>query len=380
MQLVFLEVVQDFGGAQKATCDLAARLALKHNVLLLDTYGTCKPFLAAAKEKNLAVKVLDKRSKPFIISVKSVFKKYWNRICFVIHLLKMNKRINSVLSEFGADFLIVNNAKALSFSLLRPSACRVIFYAHGWYVKGQMSVIDRWLYGKAVDRFICISEATKQALFCSEIKKLDEMYVVHNAIDEANLSSDVALSHLPPKFTILHAGGFLPSKGQHISIEIIRKLKAFKIPVRLILAGIIYQGAGSESYFKEIQTRIREYNCEEEVCIVSNPSGVIDCFRACNLLIHPSSTEGLPLVLLEAMILKKPVIANAVGGVTDCIIDGFTGFLPNHNSIDEYVECILKLYNDEELYERIAWNAYSLAKESFTAQKQLRDFEKVIKK
>ena len=106
---------------------------------------------------------------------------------------------------------------------------------------------------------------------------------------------------------------------------------------------------------------------------------MISYFNACDILIHPSETEGLPRVIMEAMILRKPVVANAVGGVSDYILNGFTGFLPHHNCVKEYADYVQKLIENEKLYNFIADNGYNLVKTSFTEENQLKSLYKVFK-
>ncbi|HET6610652.1 MAG TPA: glycosyltransferase, partial [Kofleriaceae bacterium] len=61
--------------------------------------------------------------------------------------------------------------------------------------------------------------------------------------------------------------------------------------------------------------------------ILGARSDVPQILAAADALILPSVREGLPLVIPEAMAAGLPVIASAVGGIPDVVIDGETGFL-----------------------------------------------------
>ncbi len=50
-------------------------------------------------------------------------------------------------------------------------------------------------------------------------------------------------------------------------------------------------------------------------------------FSLCNLFAHPTLYEGSSLVTLEAMSHKLPVVASAIGGIPDKVVEGETGFL-----------------------------------------------------
>ena len=156
-----------------------------------------------------------------------------------------------------------------------------------------------------------------------------------------------------------------------VSVEVARLLKERGLPFKMILAGLIYAGQESQSYYDKVLTLIKQYGLESEVELVTNKSNIIDYMRACDILIHPSDSEGLGMVIMEAMCLKKVVVCNAVGGTIDMVLDGFTGYLTRYNNVEDYVGRIEQLYNDKSLYQYISDNAYSLIQNSFTIQKQV---------
>jgi len=380
MKIIFLEAVQNYGGARIATVELAQRLSKNNNVYIIDAYGSCKPFIDACATKDFELKIIDKRKAPFIIrSTPNRLISLFNVIKFIPHIFNINEKLNKIINEIDADYIIVNSSKALSFLIRKKFGAKTIFYAHGWFLRKQISRIDKYLFKKLVDKYVCVSEATRQALYCGGMASLKNLYVVHNAIDENELRKDIA--DIPDSegcFKMLHSGGFLPAKGQHISIEIAKRLKEEGFKFKLIIAGIIYEGYASRKYYKQIEQLIKTYGLEKQVTMIVGKSNVIDYFRACDVLIHPSDTEGLPLVIMEAMILKKPVIANAVGGVTDYILNGYTGYIPRYNCVEDYVSFIRKLAVDRTQYDYIASNAYSLVKNTFTVESQIETINKVF--
>ena len=380
MKIVFLEAVQNYGGARISTVELAQRLAKYHEVYIADLYGSCKPFIEACRKKNIELRIIDKRDEPFIINATPTKFVVWkNIIQFIPHLFLINKKLNSLFDELKVDYVVVNSPKLLSFLIIKKFKARVIYFARGWFLRRQISGLSRFLYKCLVDKYVCVSEATRQAAYGGDIAPLENLYVVHNAIDESELPEDVAIiPDAEGRFKILHSGGFLPEKGLHTSIEIARKLKEQGLSFKLIIAGIVYKGHISEKYYDEIKKLIKRYNLEKEVELVVGKSNIISYFRACDVLIHPSETEGLPRTVMEAMILKKPVIANAVGGVTDYILNGYTGYIPGYNCVDDYVSFICKLSADRMQYDYIASNAYSLVKKTFTVEEQIESMNRVF--
>ena len=61
-------------------------------------------------------------------------------------------------------------------------------------------------------------------------------------------------------------------------------------------------------------------------------------YREADLVVLTSVSEGIPLTLMEAMALGRPVIAPAITGIPELVLDGKTGFLYKPGSITSFVE------------------------------------------
>ena len=65
----------------------------------------------------------------------------------------------------------------------------------------------------------------------------------------------------------------------------------------------------------------------DRVVLAGYRSDVMACLDAMDLLLQPSLTDALPTTLIEAMAAGVPVIASAVGGIPELVVDGETGML-----------------------------------------------------
>jgi len=77
-----------------------------------------------------------------------------------------------------------------------------------------------------------------------------------------------------------------------------------------------------------------------------------------DVLVLPSIAEGMSTVLLEAMALKTPVVATAVGGNTELVQHGETGMLVNAGDPEQLTEAIAHLLNNPAEAKRLAEKAY----------------------
>ena len=230
-------------------------------------------------------------------------------------------------------------------------------------------------------RFLTVSQATRQALFTGGIAELKDIKVLTSVIDEATFNS-YSPEYTPfddkRPFRILFSGGFLKTKGQHTCLEIAKKLKKKGIHFKMTLTGIIYkEGNTSERYYQSILNLITKYDLKEEVEIVLNPPNILDYFKDTDILIHPSHTEGLPRVGLEALAFGKPIIANPVGGVTDIVIHNLTGFITDFNDIKQYSEYIIRYVENPVLYKLHSQTARQLIRQNYLDANQFENIKNI---
>jgi colanic acid/amylovoran biosynthesis glycosyltransferase len=74
-----------------------------------------------------------------------------------------------------------------------------------------------------------------------------------------------------------------------------------------------------------------------------------DFYADCDVFCLPSFAEGVPIVLMEAMAMEMPVVANAITGIPELVEDGVSGFLVRPGRVDELVERLARLLDDSAL-------------------------------
>jgi glycosyltransferase involved in cell wall biosynthesis len=79
---------------------------------------------------------------------------------------------------------------------------------------------------------------------------------------------------------------------------------------------------------------------------------LVDAYGACDIYVLPSEYEAFGIVLLEAMASRRPVVAADVGGVSDVVVDGETGYLVRYGDRDAMRNALLRLLRDPDLRDR----------------------------
>lgn len=164
---------------------------------------------------------------------------------------------------------------------------------------------------------------------------------------------------------ILYVGNLIPRKGVRFLIDALHRLPS-TVPAQLLILG---EGADRP----QLEAQVRELGLEPRV---SMPGRVPDAdlhraLREASVLVLPSivdqrgDTEGLGVVLLEAMSYRVPVIGSAIGGITDIITDGETGLLVSPEDPAAIAAAIERIVRDPGLAARLAEAGNARVRERF---------------
>jgi len=168
-------------------------------------------------------------------------------------------------------------------------------------------------------------------------------------------------------FQILSVGYLIERKGFEYLIRAMPFVLEKHKQARLKIVG----SGPLESKLKEL---IYELNLSDEVEIVKNVSDeeLLMIYNSSDLFVLPSivdsqgNTEGLGVVLLEAMACKVPVIASNIGGITDIITDNKTGLLFVEKDVKEISKKIRFSIQTKDQIGEIALEGFKRVKNSFS--------------
>ena len=95
---------------------------------------------------------------------------------------------------------------------------------------------------------------------------------------------------------------------------------------------------------------------------------------ASDIVVLPSSYEGLPNVILEAMRLAKPVVATAAPGTTEVVVDGETGILVPIGSCQQLAKALRDLIRDRDRARRLGEAGQARVADKFRLDTMIRQF------
>ncbi len=97
-------------------------------------------------------------------------------------------------------------------------------------------------------------------------------------------------------------------------------------------------------------------------------------YQAADLYIHPARAETFPTTVLETLACGTPVVASAVGGIPEQVIEGRTGFLVPVGDARALAGRVLDLLADEGLRLRMGRQAAENAARRFGLEKMVREY------
>lgn len=161
----------------------------------------------------------------------------------------------------------------------------------------------------------------------------DKVKVVHCGLELAFHAGNAAASVATPRLVCV--GRLSKEKGQLLLLEALHRLNQKGIRLELVLAG-------DGEMRTQLEAQMTLYRLNEQVRITGwlSSAQVREEILAARGLILPSFSEGLPVVIMEAMALRRPVLATYVGGIAELVIPKVTGWLFPSGSIDDLTDAI----------------------------------------
>ena len=213
----------------------------------------------------------------------------------------------------------------------------------------------RWALHHPPDRVVTCARYIAQKIVRETGQLADGAVVsVPNSIDVTRFAPGSrpearARAGLPTdRFVALMMANLAPHKGQATAIRAVGLLvKDRTLPVELWLAG--EDRAASGEYERELRRLVQELGLADRVRLLGfRPDGP-DLLRAADVLLLPSTHEGLPLTILEAQAAGIPVVASTIPGVMEVVEDGKTGFTVHADDSAGYARAIAALYESPSL-------------------------------
>jgi glycosyltransferase involved in cell wall biosynthesis len=232
----------------------------------------------------------------------------------------------------------------------------------------------RWAMRQA-DHTVMVSRAT-QRQFATELGVIESLFtVVPNGVPPAdgNAARVRAEFGIEERDCVLLAVGTLERhKGHQVLLEAMARLVSAGLgtPWKLIIAG----GRGGDQH-RSLLEYIRAQGLGERVNIVLNRNDVADLLVLADIFVMPSLWEGLPMAVLEAMVARKAIVATAIAGIPEAIVDGCEGLLVQPGDVATLADALRLLLADPARRAALGDAAATRANRDFTVAVMAKRYE-----
>ncbi len=181
-------------------------------------------------------------------------------------------------------------------------------------------------------KIVANTQAGKDKLVSQQGVAPSKIKVIYNGVEPAARRLDVrALITAPKSATFIGFVGTL-SKQKNVSV-LLAAVARLHQDVHLVLLG-----DGPERRALEVQARL--LGIERRVHVLGHIDSAREYIGSLDILALPSQREGMPNVLMEAMVQGAVCVTTAVGGVPELIEDTKTGFLAEPGSVDSFTDAL----------------------------------------
>lgn len=280
------------------------------------------------------------------------------------------------IKEFNPDIVHAHSTKAglaarLSCAILKKP---VIFTVHGWAFTEGQNFIKRMIFAflerlaaKFTTKFICVSKYDKELAIKWKITNPDKITVIHNGVDptifespgSSSIREDLGVGNLP---IVVFVGRLTIPKDPFTLIEAVKNLSYLQFVLLVV---------GDGEFRIPLEKYVYENKLSKNIIFLGQRSDVPSILNASDIFVLSSLWEGLPYVVIEAMMSGLPVVATNVGGVSELVDDGITGFLVPPKDPYALADAIKKLIDDPKLRKKMGDLGRKKALDSFTLNKML---------
>lgn len=281
------------------------------------------------------------------------------------------KRIRNVIRSQDID--IVHANMSINFESAVASAlsnARLVWHFNEVLIPWPVTKIAGMTAMRLADQIVVASDAVHHHYFeCTntETTKLyapvDVQEFKPGTVNNPGLRDDINIDK--NVFLVGAIGHINPIKGHEYLIQAIAHLKQhLNKPVAAVIAGARLESRSE--YYKDLLTLRADLGLEDTVKFLGHHDDIPALLSAVDVFVLSSVAEACPMVVLEAMAMKLPVVASNVGGVPEQITDGDSGWLVPSKNPEALAATLTEVALNKEEANRRARNARQTAVEKFS--------------
>lgn len=256
------------------------------------------------------------------------------------------KSIKDNISDSEFDVVHTHDYKSLFYVYRTIGHLNVpiVHHIHGalgnTFSENIYALIERLMMRK-VSKIITVSHEQKRNLDQNifsypEIKQVNNGTIINTIGKSKKIDNNI--------LNLIMVARFTEEKNHSMAIDLVERLKAINLPVILTLLG-------SGPLKENLEETINNRNLAGSVNLVGFTRDVCSWLDQSDVLLITSTTEGMPLNMLEGMERGLPIISTAVGEIPKLIKDANCG--DTYETLDQLIQLIVEVFNNKPHWDRL---------------------------
>lgn len=298
--------------------------------------------------------------------------------------LPVTRQLRAVIRRTDPDVVHLGNGVRANFdAILACLSMRVPIVCH---VKGfeKYGARERRA-ARRVDVLLCMTGAILEHCRSRGVQGRRSC-VVYDGVDEAWITPARPAAALREElglaaddFCIGVVGNIQEWKGQAVLVEAMAEVLRRVPNARAVVIGGVHRAG--EAYAARVRERAGRADVDGRVVFTGFRSDVVDVMNAMDVIAHTSvRPEPFGRVILEGMLLGKPVIATRGGGVSELIEEGESGFFVPPADVTALARRLVEIREDPDRARRIGQQARARARERFALSKQVKEMSEIYER
>jgi len=179
-------------------------------------------------------------------------------------------------------------------------------------------------------------------------------------------------------FVIAVIGRITPAKGQDTFLQALAQVVAQAPQTHAFLVGST-EIDQSGNFLLTLKQMVWKLGLSNRVTFADTVESVPAFLEAVDLLVSPTLSEGFGRALIEAMAMEKPMIASAIGGPLEVVVEGETGLLVPPSDSRALACAMLRLMRSPEMARTMGRKGRHRVQEVFSVDKHVEQTEQIYK-
>jgi glycosyltransferase involved in cell wall biosynthesis len=356
-RICHLAVGDAWGGAEAYLCELARRLVCESDFELSAIVLNEGRLAEELRKLSVRVLIVSETSSNLLKSLTQIVRIFHEHPCDLIHTHKPKDNVLGVLAgRLTCRPIVVRTVHGSPEIFSGIKQLKMILH----------ELPNQFCNKFLVDRVIAVSKDLTDRL--GRHYGSDKVICIHNGINHLEMyakdDSREVLSRLglgKGDYVIGSVGRFTTVKGHEFLIRAAAHFVEGPRPVKVILVG-------DGPLRKHLEELALHLGVSERVIFVGHQEHPRGFLQAMDIFVLPSLNEGIPLALLEAMSVSRPIVASRVGGVPEVIEHECTGLLVESGNERELATACNRLIRDKLLADSVGSAAHLKALSHFSSE------------